>query len=128
MLTSTFLANFLAQQASPAVLALSAQQPDLELSQVLASPACKAGMKAKAARVKQRASFFIMVLLMAVCSVNPPYIANQTFLSTIHSKFCLLPLLPPVSGNSYFWRTTTTAARKFYTARCPKSNCYPKQA
>ena len=50
-----------AQQVSPEAFALSAQQADFAASQVLASSAFKAGMNAKAASVKQRVSFFIVI-------------------------------------------------------------------
>ncbi len=51
------------EQQEAVLLAFSEQQADLA-SQVLESPACSAGIKAKAASVKQTTSFFIVFLLL----------------------------------------------------------------
>jgi hypothetical protein len=87
-----FIATLLEQQAPVlAILALSEQQADLAWLQVLASPACKAGMKAKAANVKETISLFIIFVGPAVTvkALNPLYIPNQTPLSKNHSKYCI---------------------------------------
>lgn len=70
-LLGCFIATFFAQQVSPADLAFSEQQADFAPSQVLASPACEAGTKAKAAKVKQTISFFMIGLCMAVNLGSP---------------------------------------------------------
>ena len=84
------IASRFAQQLSPEALALSAQQADFAPSQVLASSACKAGMKAKAASVKQRVIFFIFSFF-AYCglrAVNPCiYTKSDGFVNQSFNKF-----------------------------------------